>query len=134
MKVQQLVVALMIFSALVIGLTSFQGSLMINYEKNAQSENITSLERSQEINDKMKGIQQNIEDFEVLNPLTWGNLVGLAVDMFSVLFELPGMIHGITVDASTMAGLPGWLPLFAEGIILIVLVFGAFRAMRGGGV
>lgn len=133
MKVQSIVLALMVFSGVILGMTGFQGSLMENYGKEPNTENITSLEKSQEVDNKISDIQQSIQDFEVLNPLTWGNVVGLAISMFSILFEVPGIIHGIMTDVVTLIGLPGWFAGIVEGSLTIIFVFGAYNALRGSG-
>lgn len=132
MNVENLVITIMIFSALVLGMGIFQGGLMDNYGEDGQADNITSLERSKTINDKMAEMRESIESFSLSDPLTWGNLVGLGINLFSILFELPGMIHGMAVDASTMVGLPAFFPYIVETIALVILVFGAYRALRGG--
>jgi len=132
MKVSQIVVSMMIFSVVILGVTSFQGSLMENYDKPKNTENITSMNKSQNLTDKMKKIQNNIAEFEVANPLTWGNLVGLGINMFSVLWAVPDMIHRIAVDMAGLVGLPGWVAPIIEGIALAIFVFGAYRALKGG--
>lgn len=132
MNVENLVITIMIFSALVLGMGIFQGGLMDNYGEDGQADNITSLERSKTINDKMAEMRESIESFQLSDPLTWGNLVGLGINLFSILFDLPGMIHGMAVDVSTMVGLPAFFPYIIETIALVILVFGAYRALRGG--
>lgn len=132
MKVKELMISLMLFSGVIIGITSFQGALMSNYDRDTYTENISTIEKSHEVNNKMESIQNNIENFEITNPLTWGNLVGLGIDMFKVLFTIPGMVHGIVVDIVTLVNLPGWFASIVEGVVLIIFVFGAYTALRGG--
>lgn len=135
MKVEKIVLAIVIFSAIIIGMTSFQGSLMQNYGKPQHTKNITSLENAKKVQTEMEKIKTHIKEFDIKNPLSWGNVVGLGVDMFTIIFKfVPKTIQGIVTDIGQILNLGGWFAIIIETALLVVLVFGAYRAMRGGGV
>lgn len=128
-----LIKGLLIFSAVAVGLGSFFVGTAANYSiDNAQLNDFAdTFNHYASIDAKLQAMQEAIMNTQVLNPLTWGNVVSLVVNFFAILFELPGLLHQIITDmVMTTSFLPGWVIWLVEGLVLTTIVFGAIAAIN----
>jgi hypothetical protein len=68
----------------------------------------------------------------ILNPLTWGNLIVLAVNLMSLMEDLPATFHSIIVDMVSMTGIiPAWSVWVVETLILAAIIFAVIEMLQG---
>ena len=125
--------SLLLFSGVAFGLTNF-------YVQTAQvyGVSVTQLEEINQtfnkyhfVNDKLDTMRRSIENTNILNPLTWGNVVTLMISVFLLVFDLPGLFHTLMTDAVMMTPIiPEWSVWVIEGAILIILVFAVLGALN----
>jgi len=133
MKVSQLVMSLLLFSAVAVGLSSFYVDVASNYSitESQLSDFGTTFNKYSTINEKLENMRSKLLNFQVLNPLTWGNVVTLVIDIFSIIFDLPTIIHNLITDMVTISGfLPSWTVWLVEGVIFIIVIFAALKAIN----
>ena len=133
MNSSALVMSLLLVSAVAVGLTSFFVGTSANYaaETTEISEFDDTFNTYSTLDIKIKAIQTAISNTQVLNPLTWGNVVTLVINVFAVIFEIPGIVHTLITDMVMMSGfIPTWVIWLVEAAVLIMVVFGAFAAIN----
>jgi hypothetical protein len=135
---------LVIFSAVVVGITSFYGDLNSRY--GVTNVNISSLNNTQNINEKLNQTYQAatntitpISELPIVGGLadaTWsfittsGKVIGLLADVPMLLLGMLNDIYG--VFGSAMLPIPGWVTLMLFGLIFVGFIFFLLKFLRGG--
>lgn len=128
-----IVMSLLLFSAVGTGLGTFYVSTASFYGVQATDmESFSETFNSYAVIDaKMKTIQEAIQNTNLLNPLDWGNVVILVINIFSILFDLPGIFHSLVVNiVAASVILPPMTVWLIEGAVLVLMVFGAIAAIN----
>jgi len=133
MRVSSLVISLLLFSGLAMGMGAFIGGTATNYT--TESENLKEFSQdfseTNSIDTSLKNIQQSLENFDPTNPLTWGNFVSTIIEVFKIMFALPGTLHALMVNvAENVFFIPGWAVILFQVIILAVIIFGALSSLN----
>lgn len=125
--------ALLLFSAVAVGLGTFYVSTAATYSYTSSDLDSFggTFNKYSDVDAKMKAIQYAIQNTNVLNPLTWGNVVTLVINIFSIMFDLPGVFHSLLTDMVTASViLPPMTVWVIEAAVLILMVFGAIAAIN----
>ena len=135
MNTKALLIMLLLISVSATGLMGFFTGTAEHYGLN--TDNMTEFKETFDnyasIDAKLKALQANLVSINMLNPITWNNIILLVLNFFSVLFELPATFHSIIGSMVHMTGfLPEWTVYFIEGSALLIIVFGALSALKGG--
>lgn len=126
MRTSQLLMSILIFSAIASGLSSFFISTAEVYEvDNSQLNTLeTNYNQHAVIIEYVKQMQETIQRIDISNPFTWYNIVPFVVNIFLIIINLPATFHTITVSIVTdTLFLPAWTTWLIEGAVLITLVF-----------
>lgn len=132
-SISGILMSLLLFSGVAFGLTSFYVSTAEIYGvPTSDLEQInTTFNHYHYVNDKLDTIRVAIENTNILNPLTWGNVVTLVISVFLLVFDLPALFHSIMTDAVMMTPIiPAWSVWVIEGAILITVVFAVLGALN----
>lgn len=135
MTPKNILMAILMMSAVSLGLSGFFVGTATNYSASMgdMSGFSDTFNKYSVMDAKLKALQQSLVNIQVLNPITWNNVILLVLNFFSILFEIPGMIHVLVTDMIVSTGfLPAWVAFFAEGSALLLMVFGALAALKGG--
>lgn len=133
MKISQMVVALLIFSALGIGIGQFFVGTAVHYtdQNEALQEFSEEFDNTVFIDDQMQQIQEKLNQFDPLNPLSWGNFVSSMINIFNIIFGLPAQFHAtVTFMAQELLLIPAWVVTFIEILVLVIVVFSAISAVN----
>jgi len=136
MNLGNVLMSLLIFSAMAVGLGSFYIGTAAEYSF-ATSE-ITEFENTfnkySDINSKLLSLEQAVTKVNVLNPLTWGNVVSVIINVVLIMADVPGMFNGVITDMVAYSGfMPEWVIPFVEGAILLVVIFAGLKMLTSGG-
>lgn len=128
-----IVMGLLLFSAAAVGLGTFYVSTASTY--GVSSTDLTNFQDTfnaySSVDAKMKAIQSAIQNTNLLNPLDWGNVVIMVINIFSILFDLPGLFHQLLTDmVAASVILPPMTVWLIEAVILVAMVFGALAAIN----
>jgi hypothetical protein len=86
------------------------------------------------LNEKFVGINDYFANTNLLNPLTWGNLIGVAGSVVAIMASIPGIFVAFTSSAVTsMPFIPGWVVGFVSAFVLGIIVFAALKFLIGSG-
>lgn len=134
MTPKALLMGLLIMSFFTMGLAGFFIGTAQHYDLDTtqMSDFQDSFNQYTTVDAKLKAMQLNLVNIQVLNPITWNNIILLVINFFSVLLELPAMFNAIVVSMVTQLMLPAWVAYFIEGMVLLIVVFGALSALKGG--
>lgn len=133
MKPSELIIGLVLFSGLSIGfMTFYTGTATYYVADNTELVAFTThLNETSTVSASLASIQSKIQTFNPVDLTSWGNLVGIVVDVFQVLFGVPIVFNQeLTYMASEITLIPQWFIGIIEIIILALLVFGAISALN----
>lgn len=135
MKPSEIIIGLVLFSGLSIGFMTFYVGTATHYaaDNTKLVEFTTSLNQTSVVSDKLSDIQAKISTFNPLDLTSWGNLVGIVVDVFQVLFGIPVVFTqelSYIASSITMLPIPAWFIGMLEVIIMVILVFAAISALN----
>lgn len=133
MNSSEILMSIVLLSAVAIGMgTFFVSTASIYSVDTTQLEDFSeTFNQYDKVDVKLKQIKAAIENIDIANPLTWGNAVTLIINIFTILFEVPGLIHVMLTETVTMSGiLPLWVVSIVELIILLLIVFGAISGIN----
>ena len=139
MNMSEILVSLLLFSAVAYGLGTFFVETAAVYSMGTAefSEFSDAFNQYSVVNLKLKAMQAALLQTNLLNPLTWGNLIVLAVNFMSLLADLPMTFHALITDMVVMTVIiPAWTVWVVEGVILASIIFAVISLLRGssGGV
>ena len=135
MNTKALMIMMLLISASTLGLVGFYTGTAEHYSVDTTEINTFKAHFDQytSIDAKLKALQTSLTNIQILNPLTWNNIILVVLNFFSVLFELPFMFHAIVASmVDTVAFLPAFTTYIIEGAVLLIVVFGALSALKGG--
>jgi hypothetical protein len=135
MNTKALIIMMLLISASTLGLVGFFTGTAEHYGVSTTEIDTFKAHFGQytSIDTKLKALQTSLTNIQVLNPITWNNIILLVINFFSVLFELPFMFNAIVYSMVTMTGfLPSFTVYIIEGAVLLIVVFGALQALKGG--
>lgn len=133
MKISNLMMVVLVFSAVTLGIGSFFGgtATSLTSESDELNEFTDQFDSMNYVDFTLKSVVDKLRSFDPTNPLTWGNFVSSMIDIFTVLLSLPGMMHEMITYTMTEAFfLPYWFPTFIEITILLVVIFAAISAIN----
>lgn len=139
MNLQGVLTSLLLFSAVAYGLGTFfyETANVYSAESASFSAFSSTFDQYSVVDSKLKAMQAALLNTNVLNPLTWGNLIVLAVNFMSLLTDLPMTFHTIVTNMVAMTVIiPAWAVWVVESIIFASIVFGIISLLKGssGGV
>jgi len=140
---KDLIIAIVVFSGLIIGLASIYGEMATNY--NISVENLSYMNQSQNISLKLNrsfnelvNTTPNAEQSPItsgINALTgWYKAVELG---FMVLVSIPLLFVSMVSDMANVMALSGFpippfMLLIVGGVITIIIVFALIKFLRSG--
>jgi len=122
------IIAMVIFSGLVIGTSTFYADMASNYGKNATS--LGFLDKSGEIQSGLGAIKNQTE--QPLSPLNFGGFIILgtweALKLSASSINIFTGIVGATANQTAFAEsgvvpIPAWFPIMIIGIIMVLVIF-----------
>lgn len=136
MKIKGLMMSLLLLSAVSFGLATFYSETAVAYNVPASQfgELNQSFNQYSIIDTKLKSIESSITNINILNPLTWGNVINIAINIMLLMTDLPGVFHAMLTDMVLMTGiLPAWSAWLVEAAILIIIIFSIIELLQGSG-
>jgi len=133
MKPNTILMSLLTFSVVVTGMGIFYLDTATQYSAPTAkiAEFSEKFNKYDTIDTKLKLIQASIQNINALNPLTWGNVAIFVVNIFAIMFDIPGVFHLIITEMINMTGfLPTWVAFYIESAILLIMIFSAIDAVR----
>lgn len=135
---------LVIFSAIVVGITGFYGDLNSRY--GVTNVNISGLSKAENISDKLNQTYQTatntstpVSQIPIIGGIadaTWafimtaGNVIGLLTDVPSLLIDMVTSITGVFGMAGII--IPDWFFIMIIGVVFIGFIFFLLRFLRSG--
>lgn len=136
MRASEIIIGLLVFSALSTGMLLFYQGVADTYSAELEEGGHDLVEMSEKfnvtatINNDLKSIQEHIESFDPLNLASYGNLIGIVVRVFKVFLEIPLVVHEMITGVTASLFLPGWFASLIEIILLAMLVFAGISVMQ----
>lgn len=134
-KILEIVIMVVIISALVTGFATFTGDLYNTYNSSANTGDLTFIARSQNISSQVQNIQDTIggsdvgaetEDVPVSVFTSW-------FEGMKILFSTPDTIESMTTDVANSEAFRGLIPNWFTGLIIlivtIIVIFTLLSAM-----
>lgn len=139
MNISEILTSLLLFSAVAYGMGIFFTETSAAYSVSSIkfTDFRNTFNQYSVVDSKLKLMQAALLNTNVLNPLTWGNLIVLAVNFMSLLTDLPMTFLTLLTDMVAMTVIiPAWAAWVIESIILASIIFGVISLLRGssGGV
>lgn len=134
MNISELLISLLLFSAVAYGLGTFflETADVYSVGTTEFSEFSDTFNQYSVVDLKLKAMQAALMQTNLLNPLTWGNLIVLAVNFMSLLADLPMTFHTLITDMVEMTVIiPAWTVWVVESVILASIIFAVVSLLRG---
>jgi len=133
MRVSDLLSVMLVVSAISLGIGGFMADVAGHYALSSQGISAVSNTYNvySNVDGYMKDIHEKMTKLNGLNPLTWGNVVVIVVNIFLVFLSIPSLFHTIIADTLIFTGiLPSWFAYTLEGALLIVVLIGVLNAIN----
>lgn len=133
----ELLMALLLFSAVGVGLTTFAIGTAERYSKTTSDfeDFNATMNKYSFVSTKINDSYTALTQIKLENPMTWSNSVTIIFSVVSIMFAVPMAFTSILNDVGALfPGLvPPWLIWLVEGSILIIIIFGGIKLLSTGG-
>lgn len=133
MKLETLFIGLLLFSAIIIGMSQFNTAIIGTYMPGNASTDLSTLNRNTTVASYLTGTASSLRNSTSIVTIVW-TIPALIWGVFMMFLEIPSIFLGIMHDINTIA-LGGLLPdWFVSTIFLIITAFIIFKvigAIRG---
>jgi hypothetical protein len=136
MNLQGLLFSLLVVSAVAMGMGTFFVGTAVPYNKDLTGLSTfnATYNHFNDVNNRFTDINNYFSNTNLINPLTWGNLIGIAGSVVAIMANVPGVFVTFTSDiVSSTTFIPAWVIGFVEALILGIIVFAAINFLIGTG-
>lgn len=128
-EVRDILVMVLLFSAMGIGTTIFYTSLYSNYGVTAP-ENMASFNATESVLNITSDMQSQLT-IEISDPSTWLNFVWIGFNALQLILNIPAIMGSIIADIFGIQYFVyfGWFVAIAVGIVAIVVIFALINAL-----
>lgn len=136
MKMSELLMSLLLFSAIAVGLgTFFIGTAEKYSVSTTQMEEFeNTFNKYSVVSDKINTTYNAVVAVNLASPLTWGNAVVVIFSVITLMASVPGIFAALITDMVGYSSfIPAWVIPFIEGAILLVIIFGGIKLLSTGG-
>ena len=141
---REIIVAVIIFTAVIVGISSFYSDLANNYA--VSTPNISSINRTEDINNLLNSTYNAATNTST--PLSKLPYVGSITDSFFsffnaawngvfVVLSIPLLVFSLITDSSTIFAvsgfnIPSWFTTMIIGLVFVALIFFILKFLRSG--
>lgn len=129
-KLSSLIIGIIVFSGVAVGITSFYGNMLGNY--NQTTTNVSYLDKSAAVSANITAMESALMEDGVssISVLEIPYLIARgAFNAIKVLFQSMNIIGSIIADLSVLLNLPVWFVSMILIIISVTIVFGIIGAI-----
>jgi len=129
---QNLVIGVIVITALVVLSVGFMGNLQLNYGGDVNTAQIASLSKYNEINETIGAFSDKIQGRDDQQPEST-NIIDLIIlagyGTIKLMFDVPEILTGMISGAASTLGLPSIVVWMLASIVLVMVIFAAFAVI-----
>jgi hypothetical protein len=125
MKPREMIISLLVISAVAIGLSSYFVSLMNSYPgigfDNSSLSSFNQLNSTMSMLNTVESNTTKSMDQGLLSDIAF--IIGSGINIMKFFLVIPALYSAMITSITTIIGLPSWVGLLASGIIIVYIIF-----------